>query len=71
MNIHLTAAFIPGKVNTAIETATKTCHINGEWMLLPKKFSIGIGNTEAYTLIYLQHKLIDNLVIRQCRQCST
>ena len=45
MNIHVTAAFILGKVNTAIETATKTCHINGEWMLLPKKFSIGIGNT--------------------------
>ena len=45
MNIHLTAAFIPGKVNTATNSATKICHINGEWMLLPKKFSIDIENT--------------------------
>ena len=44
MNIHLTAAFIPSKVNTATERATKMCHINREWMLLPKDFSIGIGN---------------------------
>ena len=39
MNVHLTVAFIPGKVNTATKGATKICDINCEWMLLPKNFN--------------------------------
>ena len=40
MNIHLTVAFIPCKVNTATKGATKICNINCEWMLLPKNFQL-------------------------------